>query len=295
MTRLTRISITIGFGLLASIPAAMPALAQSTAAGTGIVTGIVRNGDTGKPSAYANLMLMGTTWGCMSRADGSFRITDVPAGRYKLRVMQLACRSTTLDSVMVEPGRTTRVDVSIDPLWPESEVPKRSIVGTKTDATRDDLSCEIVPVGAPFHVGDAPKFRVVIHNVGEKSFYLVRAGRGADYGLRYPQARLKVEGPGRVDSLPVLLDPKVSPVGFDEFVRVEPGGAFEPLGTYTSNKPFDRPGRYTVTFHYSTDAIDYAKWMDSRSRRPVLPEVLSRLSQVPRVDIEASIAVDGAP
>ncbi|HXS09029.1 MAG TPA: carboxypeptidase regulatory-like domain-containing protein, partial [Candidatus Krumholzibacteria bacterium] len=58
-----------------------PALARAQ---PGTITGKIANTD-GKPLSYANVMLVGTTWGGVAAADGTYKIT-VPAGRYDLKV-----------------------------------------------------------------------------------------------------------------------------------------------------------------------------------------------------------------
>lgn len=70
----------------------------------------------------------------------------------------------------------------------------RNVVGTQTGAIAADLHCEITPLRAPLHVGDHPAFKVVFHNVGGKTFYLVGALDGSAEGMRSVVERTPDDG-----------------------------------------------------------------------------------------------------
>lgn len=50
-----------------------------------VIEGYVYDADTAKPLPYANVTVVGTTWGAMTKPDGSYSIGPVPAGLYELR------------------------------------------------------------------------------------------------------------------------------------------------------------------------------------------------------------------
>ena len=66
---------------------------------TGTVRGRITNAN-GNPIAYANAILVGTTMGNMTLADGRFTIASVPAGAYTLRAMMMGFKAVE-KSVMV--------------------------------------------------------------------------------------------------------------------------------------------------------------------------------------------------
>ena len=88
-----------------------PALAHAQ---PGTITGKIANTD-GKPLSYANVMLVGTTWGGVAAADGTYKIT-VPAGRYDLKVTMMGYGVRTMTGVEVRTGATTPLDFTLQPV-----------------------------------------------------------------------------------------------------------------------------------------------------------------------------------
>ena len=64
--------------------------------GGGTIRGKVLKAD-GTPIAYANVILVGTTMGAMTLADGSYTITSVPAGTYRVRAMMMGFKALERD------------------------------------------------------------------------------------------------------------------------------------------------------------------------------------------------------
>jgi hypothetical protein len=233
----------------------------------------------------------------MTQQDGSFTILRVPPGTYEVKAMMMGYHATSIDSVVVRPYRETDLPpflvISMGPRWPESEVAQRSIVGTETRATADDIRCDIVPVGgSTFQVGDMPTFKVVMRNVGRESFYLVRELDGSFHGYRYPKMSMTIDGPGRRPTRLGGVCGNVNSPEPEDFALVHPDGTFEPFDVYVSNDAFTQPGRYKVTFTYDTDAIDYKYWVDQLNYHGMHPRAYMLLKQVPRVQITRTITVD---
>jgi outer membrane receptor protein involved in Fe transport len=95
--------------VIASIIFVLLCLASPAAwAQTGIVTGTVATED-GKPLPYANVMIVGTTLGAMSLADGKFNIPGVPIGTYTVRAMMMGYTTVDRPGVIVNAGSPTTV------------------------------------------------------------------------------------------------------------------------------------------------------------------------------------------
>jgi outer membrane receptor protein involved in Fe transport len=93
--------------VITSISFVLLCLASSAAfAQTGTVTGTVTTED-GKPLPYANVMIVGTTLGAMSLADGKFNITGVPIGTYTVKAMMMGYTAVEKPGVIVNAGSTT--------------------------------------------------------------------------------------------------------------------------------------------------------------------------------------------
>lgn len=104
-----RRSLTLA--LVGSLWAAGPLLAQ---AGTGTVVGTVRDGATAQGVASAGVSIEGTRRGTTTSPDGSFILTQVPAGTVRI-VARAIGFGPVVQEVTVTAGRTTTVDFSLEP------------------------------------------------------------------------------------------------------------------------------------------------------------------------------------
>jgi Ca-activated chloride channel family protein len=74
----------------------------------GTVQGCV-TGPDGTPLPYANVILVGTTMGAMTKGDGRFTIVNVPPGTYRVRAMMMGFKAEEKDRVVVGDGATVDV------------------------------------------------------------------------------------------------------------------------------------------------------------------------------------------
>lgn len=94
--------------VLSLVTLAAPSLAQTV----GTVTGRVTDASSGSPIADAQVRVVGTTTGVMTRTDGSYRVALVP-GNYELRVSRIGYAAAR-DSVRVEAAATVTRDFRLD-------------------------------------------------------------------------------------------------------------------------------------------------------------------------------------
>ena len=83
------------------------------AAKHGQIAGTVRD-QAGAPLANARVVVLGTAIGTATDARGEYLLAKVPAGRVELRARLVGYRPTQVVNVLVQPGRTTRRDITLE-------------------------------------------------------------------------------------------------------------------------------------------------------------------------------------
>ncbi len=86
---------------------AMALYAPSLLAQTGTVSGRVVAGQTGQPVPTAQVMVVGTSVGALSDADGRFRIENVPVGNRQLRVVRIGYQGGVTPVTVTAGGQST--------------------------------------------------------------------------------------------------------------------------------------------------------------------------------------------
>lgn len=84
-----------------------------TTQATGTITGIVVNAVTRAPLAGTQIAVVGTTKGAISKRDGKFVLTNIPAGVVSLRASFVGFDPQTINDVVVSPGKPVTVTVEL--------------------------------------------------------------------------------------------------------------------------------------------------------------------------------------
>ncbi len=130
--------------LILSLVLACGASAQST----NRITGKVLDSATGKPLAFTNVVIVGTSQGAMTKDDGSFAIENVAPGTYDLQASYLGYE-TSKHQVIVSEGKAAAIDFRLDPVVAKREkevviTAERPLVDvTKASTTRSFNSEEL--------------------------------------------------------------------------------------------------------------------------------------------------------
>ena len=98
---------TLTGALVALIAAACPAAAQGVLAGTITEAGI----NDGLPGA--TVLVIGTSRGAITDIDGTYRIADLRAGDYTVRISFVGLQTTEYTGIRVQDGQTTRLDAAL--------------------------------------------------------------------------------------------------------------------------------------------------------------------------------------
>ena len=95
-------------------PAVTPERATPVLAGhgPGTISGRVTD-EKDKPLAYANVVMVGTSWGAFTKSDGIFKIVNVPPGTYVLRTTMVGYEDQSVSEVRLLAGSTVTVNFKI--------------------------------------------------------------------------------------------------------------------------------------------------------------------------------------
>jgi hypothetical protein len=80
---------------------------------TGILEGFVRDKATGAPLPGVNIVVVQTRQGAATSYEGYFRIHNLPAGAYEVRVSLLGYQATTFRNIAIRPDLATRLNVAM--------------------------------------------------------------------------------------------------------------------------------------------------------------------------------------
>ena len=133
----------------------------------GRITGRVVETASGAPLSYANVVIIDSKQGAMTRPDGSYQIVGVPEGAYRVKAMMMGYKPVEWSNVVVRAGRPAVVNFELE----------TTIVG-KTQ--------EIVVEGeySRAEVGESK----VAHSAGTGDELTVRGGRSGEveYTIKAP-------------------------------------------------------------------------------------------------------------
>jgi hypothetical protein len=280
--------------------------AQEETRDVGVVTGVVSDSRDGHPISYANVLILGTRFGSMTLDDGSFRISDVPPGTYRIRVMMMRYNSSESDPITVKANGVRRCDFKIEKICPDASRAERDLVGSEVDVDSKDILCEIHPTKDSFKVGDRFEFDVRLQNLTDKTFYLIGCLEESASRSRYPYTYWSVSGPDRCADSSVSMSLSVSDDTLDPgyFVQLQPGSSFDPFDCsagpradrtaesrtshVVTNYSFTKPGHHSVYFTYATLRECNGEWLGPSSLGVIPPKVATLLKQVPRLDLSCS-------
>lgn len=151
-------------------------------------------------------------------------------------------------------------------------------VPVKTGVNTTQYVCTISSDKSIYYPGEAPGVTVEIKNNSNEKAYLVRALDGSDIKRRFPYACFTITKVGDTAYATKMYGRcgNIDPITVEDFVEVKPGASFNPFKRtipYTDRENifaydiklidtanFSNPGKYVITFFYSTMENDFTKW-----------------------------------
>ena len=225
------VTLIVGLALFVS-----PAKPQET----GAIYGTVVDRQNGDPLMGATIFLEGTNWGTLCDLDGSFRLMDIPVGKYVLVASMIGYQKVSIIGVEVRAEVGEPLEVTLSPEAIELEegvvVEAKALRNTgasllkerqKAPAISDAISAEEIARSGSGDAAEAMKQTTGASVVGGKYVYI----RGL--GDRYSSVQLNGS------SLP-SADPNRRAVPMDLF----PTSLLDNIVTTKSFTP-DKPGDFT--------------------------------------------------
>jgi outer membrane receptor for ferrienterochelin and colicin len=175
--------LLLGLGIFAG--AAATAQAQSVGTITGKVTDL-----QGKPLGFANILLIGTSWGAFTQEDGTYTVQNVPIGAYTVAVNMIGYEEDSVEKVQVEAGRSVTINFKIKdrPVGTLQEVEivaRREVIKSKrTDISHDITSKDV----ASLPVDELSEL------IGLKAGVIARGGELHFRGGRSQEVQMQVDG-----------------------------------------------------------------------------------------------------
>jgi len=135
--------------VLAAVLVAAPAFGQ----GTGKITGKVTDAQNGSPLPFANVSVIGTAYGNITNQLGEYIIDYLPVGTYVVQVSYMGYKTSRVADVVVEPDRSTTVNVSLDAeaimadeVVVEADRPLVDVEKTTTTRRMDEEEVKVRPI-----------------------------------------------------------------------------------------------------------------------------------------------------
>ncbi len=267
-------------------------LAGAAETATGAISGSVTVAASQEKVAFAQVVILGTRTGTTTTEDGAFRFSDLAPGTYVLHVMAIGHKRAVVTTNVVA-GTITELKVELGPWGLGPAAAAHATVGADVSMTAHDFQCKIVPA-RQFKVGERPEFKVRIRNRSWHTPWLIKSVDGSNDG-RYPQVSIEIVGPpdGFVVP-PALRCGNMNGLSEADFVRLAPGGAFDPfdngwLPYGIQIGRFAKAGKYVATFRYSTNEPQVKKWLGLPPPSALPEELSQRFRHIPLLDLSASV------
>jgi len=140
------------------------------------------------------------------------------------------------------------------------------------------FNCVLTPDKESYNLGETPNITVEIKNNSKKPAYLVRALDGSECKWRFPYAYFTISkiGDTSYKTRSYGRCGNMDEINSRDFVEVKPRASFNPYRQTSPNSDgeniyaydfklkdknnFLEPGKYLITFFYSTMETDFSKW-----------------------------------
>lgn len=122
----------------------------------GIITGKITDKETNSPLKSVRVQVKGTSRGALTKSDGSYTITDVPAGEHTIIISLIGKRTIVKDHIVVWEGKTTG-EVSYSMEVPETKFDEVVVYGASKRREKVTETPSAVTVITPVEIQRAAR------------------------------------------------------------------------------------------------------------------------------------------
>jgi outer membrane receptor protein involved in Fe transport len=211
-----------------------------TAQTSGSVSGKITDNKTNEELIGANVLINGTSIGASTDIDGFYRVSNIPAGIYDLKISYISYQTIVIEKIEIKAGTDLQINVSLDPAAAELQevvVTAEALKSTEVSVLKiiknsenivDGISAELISKNNSSDGADILK-RMTGVNISEGKYAVIRG-----VGDRYNNTLLNGANiPG--------TDPEKKSFSYDLF----PASLIENIvtsKTFTPDKPADFSG-----------------------------------------------------
>ena len=164
------------------------------------------------------------------------------------------------------------------------------LTNDKTDNSKE-FECSIVGTKLTYSIGETPEIAVAVKNNSVRDVYLIGSLDASEEQWRSPYCYFKIDKP-KSDSLPIIgRCGNINPLMKEDFKLVKSGEEFNPYksvddyGFFGSNEigrkeNFQTPGKYKITFHYSTKSTKLDDYLGDGDENKELRELFDKMPNV---------------
>lgn len=153
---------------------------------TGKIAGRVVDNKTGNPLPGANVILVGTTMGAATDADGEYFIINVPPGVYSLRAQMIGFKAVVITEVRVQVDLTTHIDFESEEEVLRGEevtiISERPIVEMDVTGSSHRIDASAIQRAPVISLRDVLSQQSGFYDTGETTF--VRGGLSTELNYR---------------------------------------------------------------------------------------------------------------
>ena len=155
----------------------------------------------------------------------------------------------------------------------------------------DEFECSIISTKSTYDIGETPEITVAIKNNSEKDVYLIGSLDASESQWRSPYCYFTIDKP-KSDSLPIVVRcGYMNSLRKEDFILVKSGEEFNPYqpiddyGFFDSyeivrKENFQNPGKYKITFHYSTESTALDDYLGDGKENTELRELFEKMPNI---------------